>query len=382
MVPLIVSFGGAIIVDSTRRGKRFPDALSKTVPTWCAVLNSARVKLFDRFPPSPQFQSAWQPHLNSHGLSTPVDAVRKSEHDQIQQQIGVWANELLSSSFDIESSLTDLKRPLKPVWISPASQLDEEILKDLNELEFCPVICLSASKYLDDDAGLDRAGGFTYIQGAGDDHEGWSKGLSPTLFWEHRVQLLSSHRTALPSLVERIILSSMDKPCPNDVDQVFEVRSTKLFICLNSECSRNGPSDDELNVVISCRKHVGLNCKREDFEKTIHMGYSPRSMRNLSEVLSRVVPDCMKIMEKSLPVRLTPMGPELDESKELLVAIALCLLVNVFDDRGLRRQETWRPKVEKCTVRHRLHWIIEASNGAINPSRSILKRVNNYLIGP
>jgi tRNA A64-2'-O-ribosylphosphate transferase len=26
-------------VDSTRRGKRMPDALSKTVPIWCAVIN-------------------------------------------------------------------------------------------------------------------------------------------------------------------------------------------------------------------------------------------------------------------------------------------------------------------------------------------------------
>jgi len=29
----------AILVDSTRRGKRMPDALSKTVPIWCTVIN-------------------------------------------------------------------------------------------------------------------------------------------------------------------------------------------------------------------------------------------------------------------------------------------------------------------------------------------------------
>lgn len=28
-------------MDSTRRGKRIPDALSKTVPVWCAVINRA-----------------------------------------------------------------------------------------------------------------------------------------------------------------------------------------------------------------------------------------------------------------------------------------------------------------------------------------------------
>ncbi|KAJ1628432.1 initiator tRNA phosphoribosyl transferase-domain-containing protein [Pavlovales sp. CCMP2436] len=31
--------GGLVIVDATRRGKRFPDSLCKTIPIWCAVLN-------------------------------------------------------------------------------------------------------------------------------------------------------------------------------------------------------------------------------------------------------------------------------------------------------------------------------------------------------
>jgi len=31
--------GGCVVVDSARRGKGWPDSLSKTVPIWCAVLN-------------------------------------------------------------------------------------------------------------------------------------------------------------------------------------------------------------------------------------------------------------------------------------------------------------------------------------------------------
>ena len=38
---LLAAEGGALLVDATRRGKRFPDALSKTAPCWCAVLNRA-----------------------------------------------------------------------------------------------------------------------------------------------------------------------------------------------------------------------------------------------------------------------------------------------------------------------------------------------------
>lgn len=32
---------GGIIVDSTRKGKRFPDSFSRTIPIWCAVWNRA-----------------------------------------------------------------------------------------------------------------------------------------------------------------------------------------------------------------------------------------------------------------------------------------------------------------------------------------------------
>ena len=33
--------GGVMIVDATRKGKRFTDALAKTVPIWACVLNRA-----------------------------------------------------------------------------------------------------------------------------------------------------------------------------------------------------------------------------------------------------------------------------------------------------------------------------------------------------
>lgn len=32
---------GLVIVDSTRKGKRYPDSFLKTIPIWCHVLNTA-----------------------------------------------------------------------------------------------------------------------------------------------------------------------------------------------------------------------------------------------------------------------------------------------------------------------------------------------------
>jgi hypothetical protein len=74
LLPLIKTHGGIILVDSTRRGKRHPDALSRTVPIWCAVINRALGL------------------ENEHScLFTPPDSVSPSEHAQMADKIDEWA---------------------------------------------------------------------------------------------------------------------------------------------------------------------------------------------------------------------------------------------------------------------------------------------------
>ena len=41
ILPTIADNGGCLLIDTTKRGKRFPDSLGKTVPIWCSVLNAA-----------------------------------------------------------------------------------------------------------------------------------------------------------------------------------------------------------------------------------------------------------------------------------------------------------------------------------------------------
>lgn len=60
-----------IVVDSTRRGKRMSDALSKTIPIWCAVLNRLL------------FEDDW----DMQNLQTPEWAVGGSEHAQIEARL-------------------------------------------------------------------------------------------------------------------------------------------------------------------------------------------------------------------------------------------------------------------------------------------------------
>ena len=80
-----------ILVDSTRAGKRMPDALSKTVPIWCAVVNRAIAK---KLPSGIPLE--WET-----GFFTPPASVSQQEHHQIEKSINEWAESLaVNTHFD------------------------------------------------------------------------------------------------------------------------------------------------------------------------------------------------------------------------------------------------------------------------------------------
>ena len=91
-----------ILVDSTRAGKRLPDALSKTVPIWCAVVNRAlrlRQTPADlRHPRTVILDGADNTDDDDDddaaGLYTPPGAVSPYEHVQIAARLDGWAASL------------------------------------------------------------------------------------------------------------------------------------------------------------------------------------------------------------------------------------------------------------------------------------------------
>jgi tRNA A64-2'-O-ribosylphosphate transferase len=80
-----------VLVDSTRAGKRIPDALSKTVPIWCAVINRAVAKVA-----SSTIPDGWD--IN---LYTPPQVVSTQEHAQIEARLDSWADALAVRSLRI-----------------------------------------------------------------------------------------------------------------------------------------------------------------------------------------------------------------------------------------------------------------------------------------
>ena len=98
-------------MDSTRAGKRLPDALSKTVPIWCAVVNRAlRLRQRGLATPHPVIpadaddetdakpQDSWDDDKDDDdaaaNLYTPPGAVSPQEHVQIAARLDSWATGL------------------------------------------------------------------------------------------------------------------------------------------------------------------------------------------------------------------------------------------------------------------------------------------------
>lgn len=149
---------GAIIVDSTRRGKSMPDAFSKTIPIWCAVLNRA---LF-----------------NSQEVFLPRNILSSSEFQQIIDRIDGWVD--LLKRIVPDQNCYRVSKPLRPIWVTQSGMLPFETP---TFEEFHPVILCTASEQVQD--GQSQRTGYIYVQGAGDDHELWAGKLTPNLLWNN-----------------------------------------------------------------------------------------------------------------------------------------------------------------------------------------------------
>ncbi|KAL8239877.1 hypothetical protein R6Q59_016444 [Mikania micrantha] len=148
--------GGCMIVDSTRKGKRFPDSMSKTIPIWICVLNRAILNYRNKMnginkPKEGGTSSAqncgttvqeslvWDPSLH-----LPL-WVPDTEKIWIDSKLNEWVKDLETSGVDIASISSLLKKPLRPLWISQKTVIWLNEVPDYNDWDFTPIILISAS---------------------------------------------------------------------------------------------------------------------------------------------------------------------------------------------------------------------------------------------
>jgi hypothetical protein len=269
---------GALLVDATRAGKRFPDALTRTVPLWAAVINAT---------------------LGVGGgsaVGAPAGAVHVccppwipgSERAQVEARAAAFAGSLPEGTRTaILSQLRGrVTAPLVPAWLCPQPtdasgfvsrassdgdfEGDDDGADTAYEFVVCdcvsrrlvpgdgapvsvsrflsagggaptggadgdasqppppfiPLMCVSASRVVPD-AGdeVSAHAGWTYIQGAGDDAESWARGLSPSLLWGP-----DGARALLPLLRGGSGGGNGDGANSNDADAALQVAVDALVL--------------------------------------------------------------------------------------------------------------------------------------------------------
>ncbi|KAI5479778.1 tRNA A64-2'-O-ribosylphosphate transferase [Pseudohyphozyma bogoriensis] len=378
LLPVLHEHGGMVIVDSTRRGKRFPDALSKTLPIWCAVLNLARTTLL---PPTEENSDVSAEGWKEDGkLWTLPSAIGRSEHDQIEKRIKEWSVRLTSSSYDL-SSLLALRKPLRPIFVSPSSPLSPTTSSSYTK--FVPVVLCSASKLGSDSEDVSRSKGYSYVQGSGDDHEAWSNGLLPKTFWKHSTRILAASREEIDEVIADILAFEGEEPPSLDALKIssgIEIRSTGVLLDLNA--SPSSVVDGAVDVLVTSASQPSASTEASD-ESSKHLIISTRPGKAGFNVFFDAVPQALMLAEEKLRKgEKVVVGVSGEGMAEMGIAMVLMLISRFFDES----ENTWLgetdgvpPKLTKESIRKRLQWILEAFPEA-NPHRAILTRVNEFLI--
>lgn len=404
--------GGCVVVDSTRKGKRFPDSTSKTIPIWACVLNRAIRNRFQRNSDCCSEENNIQDSINwDSSLHLPL-WVSKTEASKIENLLDEWTNEFENSGADIDSLVSSLKKPLRPMWISSSTVIWLNEVPGIDSWDFTPIILLSASSPTGKPHYHRTMSEFSwnYIPGAGDDEESWARGITPDLFWKNAFDIVSCgpdlcnhkvaqlvemnrvYRAQRGEVADQIIISSTNKLVrdfktpdfgiqPDSLTtKILESNQHGLYWLGSTNLSIGSTSHGELSEDVD----AVLNCDTElptfslDEKSHLHLPIQNSKM-NRSSLLN------------NLPLAFNFARIHLNSAKKLLiccrngedlsVCVCLAILASLFDqtgsfDDGKLFKESL--SVTKLDLKRRLTFICKYASSA-RPSRGNLKQVFCFL---
>lgn len=303
---------------------------------------------------------------------------------------------------NLSSLRTVLKKPLRPAWITPETDPSDCRLSDATS-EFYPVVCCTASRRTSDS---ESSG--TYIQGAGDDSESWSHGLTSTVFWRHHHELLNAEEGELPGLIQTFMNSENDGFTIEDLVLITPMKNMYIGNLAAVMQAR------DFDVVIVCTEVMPdiVEAGKEKLKGKI-LDLKCGSGKLGSRALRAKLPDvpafvmaltsglkCPKILfacstgnDLAVGVALVVLCLFIDDNcrffsqvkmdllswrfgQELIFIHKLIILLGTFNSSS---SLSMKDRIDKSLVRRRLAWITSAKPDA-NPSRSTLQAVNSFLM--
>ncbi|KIV77806.1 hypothetical protein PV11_09586 [Exophiala sideris] len=351
LLSILARYGGAVIVDTTRRGKNLPDAFGKTVPIWVAVINRAL------FPES----------TSMHGLQAPPppNELGQSEVSQIEARLDKFTSAFCSLQLDLEKLRNELKRPIQLTWaMNGHFDIDSENVLPPQDNHLL-VLC-SASRRVRG-AEISEGG---YIQGAGDDSEGWSHGLTAQSFWKHQEKLLTTPEDDLPKLIQQLLEEEKTSTdFPGGGMRIQPTTNLHIGVGLVSQLG-------SFDLIINCSGNSGGGLPSiRDLQCRDHKLGSKDLRERLPALVDTVRYQLQKNRESQILVTCAT-------GKDLSVGVAVTLLCLFYDEQGRLKDDLDKGltvDVNKHLVKQRLAWISSAKPDA-NPSRATLQAVNSFLM--
>lgn len=361
----IREFKGIIIVDSTRRGKKIPDSFSKTVPIWISIINKF-------MSPDSSFADL---------LTTPEETVSEYEHNRIlgllpefYQNLDKFSD-LVKDKILTDNEATGGRKKFKPFWIYPGCS--EYPSFDGSE-DFLPIILVSASEQSQD--GENKMYGYTYVQGAGDDHELWSRGLSPHMLWSNYEKangFIHLDCQQVDNIVDSIVAeedqNSKDLTISEAgkfwrTEDIVKVTDTLYFGKIGRKLVLNASGIDvhfEFERIIVLDSSFVYKTDSEEIQKVFTFNLDSGSKKS-SKLLRKTLPSIMKVLTNVSGKVLIVCNT----GEDLSVAVVICYL-NYLAGNDKRT-------ITKETIRRDLIRLMELRK--VNPQRTTLNAVNAYLM--
>jgi len=168
-----------------------------------------------------------------------------------------------------------LGKPIRIAWANRSYFYPTDLHKSD---AYCLFVLCSASRRVQG-AEISEGG---YIQGAGDDSEGWAHGLTPPIFWEHRALLKSTPEEELPGLIGELIAGHAQSMA-RDATRIAPTKN--LFI----GAAVKGAEADLYDLVIDCNGDPAAMAGVEN-PKRLNLGCASAKLgsRDLRKSLDRV----------------------------------------------------------------------------------------------
>jgi hypothetical protein len=209
-----------------------------------------------------------------------------------------------------------LNKPLKPIFVTPASQLDFQFSD-----EYYPVILVTASMFIPN--GHERMNGFVYVQGAADDEESWAHGLTSSLFWEH---------------CNNLIYCTTNEQTVRMIHEIVGLRKDGI---VDDEVSPIGLSRISLGLGVAKLGETCIVCgtitTRES--ESLHLPVPSKTAKQVVTMTKEVFPTSISFAIKhgilnGSPISVKATNPS-RETVDLSIAITLVLLCLFFDNNGI-----------------------------------------------